>query len=127
MPITPYQRRVLVEHAVETNATYGTGSPEMAFADVIADLAMGRELSDRDQLVSFLWRQVSIALDAGASRRPHPVGSAAVQLLDECGENLDDIFTGREIAIRRVGFEPTRPLRTTDFESVVSTVPPPPR
>ena len=127
MTITPYQRQVLVEHALESNCARGTSTAETAFADVIADLAMGREVGDRDQLVRFLWRRVSIALDAGASRRAHWVWSAAVQLLDECGEDLDDIFTGREVAIRRVGFEPTRPLRTTDFESVVSTVPPPPR
>ena len=127
MTITPYQRRVLVEHALESNCARGAPAPEMAFADVVADLAMGREVSDRDQLVRFLWRRVSVAVDAGPSRRAHWVWSAAVQLLDECGEDLDDIFTGREIDMRRVGFEPTRPLRTTDFESVVSTVPPPPR
>jgi hypothetical protein len=127
MDITAYQRRVLVEHALEANGAGGTPTPELAFADVIADLAMDREVRDRDQLVRFLWRRVSIAVDAGPSRRAHWVWSAAVQLLDECGEDLDDIFTGREMVIRRVGFEPTRPLRTTDFESVVSTVPPPPR
>ncbi len=30
-------------------------------------------------------------------------------------------------SVRRVGFEPTRPLGTADFESAASTVPPPPR
>lgn len=111
MTITPYQRRVLVEHAFEVNGAPGAPSPEMAFADVIADLAMGREVSDRDQLVRFLWRRVSIALDAGASRRAHWVWSAAVQLLDECGEDLDDIFTGG-IVIRKGGSEPAVARRT---------------
>jgi hypothetical protein len=107
MTITPYQRRVLVEHAIETNGAHDT--PETTFTEVIADLAMGREVSDREQLVSFLWRRVSIAVDAGPSRRAHWVWTAAVQLLDEYGEDLEHIFTGRETVIRRVGLQPTRP------------------
>ena len=98
MTITQHQRRVLVEHAIDSNHVPGGATPEVVFADVIADLAMGRDVNDRDpRLVAFLWQRISIAVDAGPSRQAHQVWSAAVQLLDACGENLDDIFTGRQV------------------------------
>jgi hypothetical protein len=97
MIITAHQRQVLVEQALESNWTDSGAAAEEQYADVIADLAMGRDISDRDLFVRFLWRRVTMSLEAGPSRREHWVWSAAVQLLDQLDETLDDIFTGRQV------------------------------
>jgi hypothetical protein len=99
MLITDQQRRVLVEHAMQCN-TFATenGQPdERRFADVIVDLAANRPVADRGLLVSFLWQRVSLAVEAGLSRKEHWVWSAAVQLLDQLGEDLEEIFVGRSL------------------------------
>jgi len=97
--ITDQQRRVLVEHAMECNSFASeSGQPaEGRFADVIVDLATDRPVADRRLLVGFLWQRVSLAVEAGLSRKDHWVWSAAVQLLDQLGEDLDEIFVGRSI------------------------------
>ncbi len=92
MMITDQQRHALVEHAIETH-----DGAEARFADVIADLAMGRETADHDLLVAFLWQRVTVALEAGTSRKAQWVWSAAVQLLDLLDEDLEDIFAGRPL------------------------------
>ena len=98
MVITEHQRRVLIDDAVASNWTENGPGPEALYADVIADLAMGRDVADRDLFVRFLWRRVTVAVDAGLSRKEHWVWSAAVVLLDQLGERLDDIFAGRSAA-----------------------------
>ena len=97
--ITEQQRRVLVEHAMECNSFAGeNGQPdERRFADVIVDLASDQPVRDRGLLVDFLWQRVSLAVEAGLSRKHHWVWSAAVQLLDQLGEDLDQIFVGHSI------------------------------
>lgn len=99
MLITDQQRRVLVEHAMECNSFAGeNGQPdEGRFVDVIVDLAASRPVGDRGLLVGFLWQRVSLAVEAGLSRKAHWVWSAAVQLLDQLGEDLEEIFVGRSI------------------------------
>lgn len=94
--ITDEQRRVLVEHAMDCNWLDETNhqADEDRFADVIADLAMGRPVADPELFASFLWRRVSLALEAGPSRKDHWAWSAAVQVLDQLGEDLEDIFVG---------------------------------
>jgi hypothetical protein len=93
--ITDEQRHVLVEHALCCNWSFGLGrqGEEARFADVIADLAMDRAVGDRDLLVRFLWERVARALHAGLSRSDHLAWSAAVELLDQLGEDLDNIFS----------------------------------
>jgi hypothetical protein len=95
--ITDQQRRVLVEHAMECNSFASeNGQPdERRFVEVIVDLATDRPVSDRELLVGFLWQRVSLAVEAGLSRKDHWVWSAAVQLLDQLGEDLEEIFAGR--------------------------------
>jgi hypothetical protein len=95
--ITDEQRRTLVEHALECNRHDASGQPagEQRFADVIADLAMDRVVSDRALLVSFLWQRISLAVEAGVAREDHWAWSAAVEVLDGLGEDLGDIFRGR--------------------------------
>jgi hypothetical protein len=95
--ITSEQRRALVEHAMSYNRSGGPGrgATEDGFADVIVDLAMDRPVADRDLFVRFLWRRVFVAVRAGISPKDHRVWSAAVTLLDQLGEDLEDIFTGR--------------------------------
>jgi hypothetical protein len=95
--ITDQQRRVLVDHAMECNSFASEdGQPdEGRFADVIVDLATDRPVGDRGLLVGFLWQRVALAVEAGLSRKDHWVWSAAVQLLDQLGEDLDEIFVGR--------------------------------
>jgi hypothetical protein len=93
--ITEYQRGVLVEHAFESTHLDLPGAAESRFGDVVADLAMGRPVADRDLLVEFLWHRLTIALDAGASRKAHWVWSVAVQVLDLLDEDLGAIFDGR--------------------------------
>jgi hypothetical protein len=97
--ITDQQRRVLVQHAMECNSFASeNGQPdEGRFADVIVDLATDRPVRDRGLLVSFLWQRVSLAVEAGLSRKDHWVWSAAVQLLDQLGEDLEEIFVGRSM------------------------------
>ena len=97
--ITDQQRRVLVEHAMECNSFASeNGQPnEGRFADVIVDLATDRPVADRGLLVGILWQRVSLAVEAGLSRKDHWVWSAAVQLLDQLGEDLEEIFVGRSI------------------------------
>ncbi len=91
------QRRVLVEHALACNWPDGPDQQpaELQFADVIADLSANRAVADHGLFVAFLWRRVSLAVDAGLSRKDHWAWSAAVQVLDQLGEDLEDIFTGR--------------------------------
>jgi hypothetical protein len=93
--ITDEQRYVLVGHALSCNWTFGIGrrGEEAVFADVIADLAMDRAVGDRDLLVRFLWHRVGLALRAGFSSRDHQAWSVAVEMLDQLGENLEDIFS----------------------------------
>ncbi len=95
--ITDEQRRVLVEHALDCNWSDGPDgqATEARFADVIADLAWDRTVVDRDSFASFLWQRVSLALEAGPSRKAHWAWSAAVQVLDQLDEDLEHIFTGR--------------------------------
>jgi hypothetical protein len=97
MLITDQQRRVLVDHAMECNSlARENGQPdERRFADVIVDLAADRPVADRGLLVRFLWQRVSLAVEAGLSRKDHWVWSAAVQLLDQLGEDLEEIFVAR--------------------------------
>jgi hypothetical protein len=94
--ITDEQRHVLVDHALRCNSSLGLGrqGEEAWFADVMADLAMDRAVGDRDLLVRFLWERVARALHAGLSRSDHLAWSAAVEILDQLGEDLDNIFSG---------------------------------
>jgi hypothetical protein len=94
--ITDEQRHVLVEHALSGNWGFGLGrqGEEARFADVIADLAMGRKIGDHDLLVRFLWERVALAVHAGLSYSDHRAWSAAVEMLDQLGENLEAIFSG---------------------------------
>jgi hypothetical protein len=93
--ITDEQRHVLVEHALSCNWSFGLDreGEEARFADVIADLAMDRAVGDRDLLVRFLWERVARALHAGFSPSDHLAWSAAVEILDQLGEDLEDIFS----------------------------------
>ena len=93
--ITDEQRQVLVNHASRCNWSFGPGrqGEEARFADVIADLAMDRAVGDRDLLVRFLWERAARALHAGFSRSDHLAWSAAVEILDQLGEDLDNIFS----------------------------------
>ena len=114
--ITDEQRHVLVEHALRCNWSFGFGrqGEEARFADVIADLAMDRAVGDRALLVMFLWERVARALHAGFARSDHWVWSAAVELLDQLGEDLDNIFSAP--ATQRVHYkqsESTLPHRRT--------------
>ncbi len=95
--ITDEQRRVLVGHAMDCNWSDGPGAQttEARFADVIVDLATDRPVADRGLFVSFLWQRVSMAVEAGLSRKDHWAWAAAVQVLDQLDEDLEDIFTGR--------------------------------
>ncbi len=97
MVITTEQRRVLVEHALDCNWSDGLHhqATEARFADVIADLAADRAVADGSLLVRFLWQRVTLALQAGRSRKHHCAWSAAVEVLDQLGEDLEDIFAGR--------------------------------
>jgi hypothetical protein len=102
--ITKEQRWVLLDHAMECNQLNvdGERSVEARFADVLADFSAGRPIEDRDLLVRFLWQRVSLALvgleygtrDAAAELN---AWHAAVTLLDQLGEDLDDIYAGRSI------------------------------
>ena len=96
MTITDHHRRVLVEHALESNWPEQGFPAEVQYADVIADLSTGRPVADRELLVGFLWRRVILANQAGLSRRDHWVWSAAVQLLDQLGEDLGGVFDGSD-------------------------------
>jgi hypothetical protein len=58
-------------------------------------MATDRPVRDRGLLVGFLWQRLSLAVEAGLSRKDHWVWSAAVQLLDQLGEDLEEIFVGR--------------------------------
>jgi hypothetical protein len=96
LSISDAHARVLVEHAFDCNSYGPDRQPaEERFADVVADLAMTRQVARRDLLVKFLWQRVSLVVEGAPSRTGHRVWSAAVELLDQLGENLDDIFTGR--------------------------------
>ena len=94
--ISDHQRQVLVEHALASNWDEQGGPAEAQYEDVIVDLSMERPVADRELFVAFLWRRVTVAAQAGPSRKDHWAWSAAVQLLDQLGENLEDVFTGRE-------------------------------
>lgn len=96
MTITDHHRKVLVEHAFASNCSKQGRPAEAEYEDVVADLWMGRPVAEPELFVRFLWRRVTVAAQAGLSRKDHWVWSAAVQLLDQLGENLDDVFTGRE-------------------------------
>jgi hypothetical protein len=91
------QRRGLVEHALDCNCSHGSDrlAEEDGFADVIADLSMRRSVASRELFISFLWQRVTSALRDGTSERAHWVWSVAVGLLEQLGEDLDDIFIGR--------------------------------
>jgi hypothetical protein len=95
--ITDEQRHVLVEHALSGNWSFGLGrqGEEARFADVIADLATDRDIGDHDLLVRFLWQRVALAVHAGFSYSDHRAWSVAVEMLDQLGENLEGIFSGR--------------------------------
>jgi hypothetical protein len=94
--ITDEQRQVLVNHALRCNWSFGSGrqGEEERFADVIADLAMDRAVGGRDLRVRFLRERAARALPAGLSRTDHLAWSAAVEILDQLGEDLDNIFSG---------------------------------
>ena len=98
--VTEARARVLVEHALEWHGESEDGNPlvgEGRFADVIADLAAGRAVVDRELLVRFLWQRVSLAIEnlhtPGALQAWH----AAVGVLEELGEDLSDIYEGRRL------------------------------
>ena len=55
---------------------------------------MDRAIGDRDLRARFLWQRVARALHAGLSRSDHCAWSAAVEILDQLGEDLDHIFSG---------------------------------
>jgi hypothetical protein len=94
--ITDEQRHILVEHALSCNWTLGLGrqGEEAPFADVIADLAMDRASGDHALLVRFLWQRVDLAVHAGFSHSDHRAWAVAVEMLDQLGEDLEDIFSG---------------------------------
>lgn len=114
--VTPEQRAVLIEDALDAS---GAESVEERYADVIADLAMGRPVGDRDLLIRFLWRHLTLALEGLDAPCGLPVWHASVRLLEDLGEDLSDIYAGRTCeevvernerlaALLRVNPDPTR-------------------
>jgi hypothetical protein len=95
--INDEQRRGLVEHALDCNCSHGSDRPaeEEGFADVIVELSMRRSVANRELFVRFLWQRVTCALQDDPAERAHWVWSVAVHLLDQLGEDLEDIFVGR--------------------------------